>query len=217
MRLVFISDTHGFNRGLELPEGDFLVHAGDLTKKGRPSELQNATDWLRALPHRHKVLIAGNHDFCLETPTPAEREMLRGLSYLRDESLELDGVLFYGSPWQPWFYNWAFNLPRGEALARVWRQIPGATQVLITHGPPLGILDRTFDGREVGCQDLLERVLEVQPQLHLFGHIHESYGSQQMSNTLYLNGSICDLEYRPKRRPWVVDWDGKAWKLSQRN
>jgi predicted phosphohydrolase len=170
--------------------------------------LAEAADWLRSLPHPHKVIIAGNHDFCLEREARLARPLLDGLIYLQDEGTTVEGLHIYGSPWQPWFHDWAFNLRRGEPLRRVWESIPAATQVLVTHGPPHGILDKTFDNRHVGCEELSRRIESVAPRLHVFGHIHEAYGQQRVGDTLYLNASACDLRYRPIQPPRVVDWDG---------
>lgn len=205
MRIVFLSDTHGLHDQVEVPEGDLLLHAGDLTGRGRLEELAAAADWLRSLPHRHKVLIAGNHDFCLEQQPQAARALLHGLTYLEDESCQCEGLKIYGSPWQPWFHDWAFNLRRGEPLRRVWAGIPEDTEILMTHGPPEGILDRCLDGREVGCQQLLQRVQEIRPRLHLFGHIHEAYGQKTVDETLFVNGSACTLQYKPVQKPWVLE------------
>lgn len=214
MRIVCISDTHGLHHRLEVPDGDLLLHAGDLCGRGSLGELAEAADWLRGLPHRHKVVIGGNHDFCLEQQPQQARALLEGLIYLQDESTQVEGLHLYGSPWQPWFHDWAFNLRRGEPLRRVWAHIPPDTQILITHGPPQGILDKTFDGRLVGCEELSRRLDTVRPLVHVFGHIHEAYGQQKQGETLYLNASVCDLQYRPIQAPWVLDWDGHQMRLA---
>ncbi len=183
-----------------------MLHAGDLTVHGSLADVRHFNRWLQGLPHRHKVVIAGNHDFCFERELEAARAEVTVAHYLQDEALELEGIKIYGSPWQPRFFDWAFNLDRGPALARVWAKIPEDTDVLITHGPPLGHGDRTFDGREVGCADLKERLKIVRPRLHLFGHIHEGYGVTKDEHTTYVNASICDLRYQPVHEPVVFDW-----------
>lgn len=205
MRIVCLSDTHGLHDQVDVPDGDILLHAGDLTGRGRLEELAAAADWVRSLPHAHKVLIAGNHDFCLEQQPEKARALLEGLTYLQDDLCVCAGLKIYGSPWQPWFHDWAFNLRRGEPLRKTWAKIPEDTDIVITHGPPQGILDRCFDGRPVGCQDLLERLQVVRPRLHLFGHIHEAYGQQQVGETLYVNASSCTLQYRAIQAPIVID------------
>ncbi len=205
MRLVCISDTHGRHGELSLPEGDFLLHAGDFTSHGELAEIAMFNAWLGTLPHRRKVVIAGNHDFALERLPEIARPMLTHAIYLEDEEVSLDGLRIYGSPWQPLFFNWAFNLERGEPLKRKWERIPAGIDVLLTHGPPQGILDLTSRGSPVGCADLLSAVARVKPRLHLFGHIHEAYGQQTRGGVTYVNASSCDLRYRPVQEPIVIE------------
>ena len=154
----------------------------------------------------------------LATTTGASRETRKRLThaaYLQDESLHVGGVHFYGSPWQPWFCDWAFNLERGEALGQVWARIPETTDVLVTHGPPLGYLDRTRSGEQVGCADLLERVKEVKPSLHLYGHIHEGYGTARSESTLFVNASNCTVRYEPLNPPIVLQRVDAAWEVAE--
>ena len=120
--------------------------------------------------------------------------------------LRSTGVAFYGSPWQPWFHDWAFNLPRGEALDHKWKQIPASTDVLVTHGPPWGILDTAMDGRSCGCEELLRHVRErVRPRVHVFGHIHEGYGAEEIDGTRFFNAAVCDVRNRPSHPVTVID------------
>jgi Icc-related predicted phosphoesterase len=204
-RLVILSDTHGRHGRLEVPDGDILVHAGDLTNRGALGEVVGFDQFLSRLPHRHKIVIAGNHDFCFEQQPAAARSRLHHAAYLQDHGIERMGLRFYGSPWQPEFFDWAFNLPRGERLREVWARIPAGVDVLITHGPPRGVLDLTEDGRRVGCEELAIRVDEIKPAVHCFGHIHEAAGALEREDTLFINASICDLHYRVSYRPVVVD------------
>lgn len=192
MRLVAIADTHLYHDDVEIPDGDVLVHAGDLTRGGRLDELSVVADFLRALPHRHKVVIAGNHDWGFVREPEAARELFADLTYLQDEGREIEGMSFWGSPWQPVFFNWAFNLPRGRQLAAVWAKIPESTDVLVTHGPPRGFGDECADGRHEGCDDLLDRIRVVRPALHLFGHIHEARGHWRDGPTLIVNATVAE-------------------------
>jgi Icc-related predicted phosphoesterase len=187
--IVAISDTHGFHDELELPPGDILVHAGDFTRGGTFEELAAFNAFLQRQPHPHKVVIAGNHDWCFQRAPQQARALLSAATYLQDEAVQVCGLRFYGSPWQPWFLDWAFNLPRGEALAEKWAQIPADTEVLLTHGPPAGICDSTYDDRCTGCEDLLARVRQLRPRLHVFGHIHESRGRWEEGGTIFINAS----------------------------
>ena len=205
-RLVLLADSHGFHSGLRVPDGDILVHAGDLTGRGTLRELEEANRWLASLPHPFKIAIAGNHDFCFQDEPDEARRTLTAALYLQDDAVQVDGIRFWGSPWQPWFYDWAFNLKRGPALAQKWALIPDGVDVLVTHGPPAGILDRTGDGREVGCEDLLRRVEVVRPRLHVFGHIHEGRGALWRDGTLFVNASVSE-----GARPAVaLDWPPQA-------
>ncbi len=205
MRCVVISDTHGLHDQLDVPDGDVLVHAGDLTRHGALEDVASLDAFLAGLPHRHKVVIAGNHDFCFERQPRLARQMLRHAIYLEDEAVTLDGVRFWGSPWQPWFYDWAFNLERGPEIRAKWDLIPIETDVLVTHGPPFGHGDLTSRGERAGCADLLDRIRELRPTHHFFGHIHEGYGVTHNGETTFVNASVCDLGYRPVQAPVVID------------
>jgi len=189
MRIVCVSDTHARHHLTVVPDGDVLVHAGDITRRGKLEDVEAFDRWLGTLPHRHKVVICGNHDFCFQEQAAEARARITNAIYLEDSGCEIDGIRFYGSPWQPYFGGWAFNLPRGEELARVWAKIPSGVDVLITHGPPAGILDLTHAGDHCGCVDLFARVFEVKPQLHVFGHIHESAGRSDHDGIIFLNAS----------------------------
>ena len=204
MRIVCISDTHNLHDRLVVPDGDVLVHAGDATSRGAERDLRAFDAWLATLPHRHKLVIAGNHDFGFERDAAAARWIAHA-TYLQDRAVTLEGVTFYGSPWQPAFYDWAFNLPRGAPLRAVWDRIPTGTDVLITHTPPHGVLDRTVGGEHVGCEELALAVARVRPKLHVFGHIHEGYGVLERDGTRFVNASTCDVRYRPVQAAVVVD------------
>lgn len=204
MRVVCLSDTHDRHQGLVVPDGDVLVHAGDLTGRGSFLQVRAFDDWLGTLPHRHKLVIAGNHDFGFERD-PDARRWLRHATYLQDSGVTIDGVKFWGSPWQPRFFDWAFNLDRGAPIRARWALIPADTDVLITHGPPRDILDRAAHGENVGCDDLREAVLRIRPKLHVFGHIHESAGQQVVDGVRFVNASICDVRYAPTQPIIVVD------------
>lgn len=212
LRLVMISDTHERHRQIEVPDGDVLVCAGDFTGLGDPWKVEDFSDWLGTLPHRHKLVIAGNHELTFDstrrrTFVPGIWKALTNAVYLQDTEVVIDGFVFYGSPWQPEFYDWAFNLPRGEPLAEKWALIPPDTDVLITHGPPKNILDYVPRGEHVGCEELAKRVAKVKPQVHVFGHIHYSHGTLVKDGITYVNASICTEAYKAKQAPIVVDLD----------
>lgn len=205
MRLVVISDTHNLHERIDIPAGDVLIHAGDISTRGELADIEAFDRFLAGLPHRHKIVIAGNHDFCFERDPDRARNAIKHAMYLQDEAVTIDGVIFYGSPWQPWFHSWAFNLHRGPDIRAKWSLIPDRVDVLITHGPPLGHGDTTYDGRAVGCEDLLHRIQAIEPRYHLFGHIHEGYGITQAGRTIFVNASTCNLQYSPVNPPVVLD------------
>lgn len=205
MRIVCISDTHNAHESIKIPDGDALVHAGDATVLGTFDETNAFAVWFANLPHRYKIFVAGNHDWLFETDPGAARRLVREVNYLQDSMVEIEGVKFYGSPWQPRFFDWAFNLNRGAEMAEKWRLIPAETDVLITHCPPFGILDETPGGERAGCEELRKTVESIRPRLHVFGHIHHGYGKLNESSVEFANASICDEEYAPVNAPIVFD------------
>lgn len=194
LRLVLISDTHGKYRKLQLPDGDVLIHAGDITRRGRLQELLDFNEWLASLNFAHKLIIAGNHDFICEQAPAAS--LLTSGTYLQDSGVEIEGWRFWGSPWHPKFSHWAFNLERGEPLRQKWALIPDDTDVLITHTPPKGIGDRVFFGAHVGCEELSEALKRLKLSLHVFGHIHEARGVYRVNGTTLINASNCSFFHR---------------------
>jgi Icc-related predicted phosphoesterase len=214
VRIVCISDTHNCSGQFDVPEGDILVHAGDATINGTIEEICNFNSWFSALPHPHKVLIAGNHDWLFERDNAAARSLLSdNITYLQDSSAEIAGLKFFGSPWQPVFYQWAFNLPRGSEMAQKWAHIPDDIDILITHGPPNGILDqvpRSPSGSSPeGCEELRKRIEHITSKgklkLHIFGHIHCGYGIQEEMGVKFINACTCDESYLPTNPPIVID------------
>ena len=205
-RLVLISDTHGCHEQMPpIPDGDILIHAGDLTRHGTLAELSDVNAFFRTLPHQYKICIAGNHDFCFEQDKERAAATLPAIKYLQDKVIKVMGLTIYGSPWQPRFCDWAFNLDRGPDLKKVWARIPKNSDILITHGPPHGLADLTETKYHVGCRDLLAMVQLVKPKVHVFGHIHHSYGLEENDGTTFVNAAICDEEFRPLNEPVVVD------------
>lgn len=210
MRLVFISDTHN-QFGFHVPDGDALVHCGDFTFQGSAHEIIAFDKWLQKQQHRYKVVIAGNHELSFEHAPEAAQRLLKTPIYLEQASIVIEGVKFFGSPYTPWFYDWAFNLPRGQALAEKWEQIPDDVDVLATHGPPYGIFDLNTQGEHCGDEDLLQAVERKKPKIHAFGHIHGAADAAQLGETLFVNASICTERYDPWQKAVVVDLvDGHA-------
>jgi len=217
MRIVCLSDTH-CQQGFDVPDGDVLLHAGDFCSLGSEREVLTFVKWFARQPHRWKVVVAGNHDRFFETQPEIARAYLEpDVFYLQDSGCEIEGIRFWGAPWQPWFMDWAFNLPKkGAKLRERWNLIPMDTDVLITHCPPYGVLDSlrpritawgpAEEGSEpLGCEELAIRLASVKPRLHVFGHIHDGYGFLQMGGTTYVNASVCNEDYEAIHPVLVVD------------
>lgn len=208
MKIVAISDTHGQHRQLKLPPGELLIHAGDVSGRGHRQEILDFLDWFGQQDYRYKVFIAGNHDFFFERETAETISALipPGVIYLNDSGVEIEGLQLWGSPIQPWFFDWAFNRQRGTEIDQHWQLIPPQTDILITHGPPQGILDRTSRGEIVGCEQLLQRVQTIAPRFQIFGHIHEAYGQQRVGPTTFVNASVLNLRYQLAHAPVSLEW-----------
>lgn len=234
-RITVISDTHtkeGYLIQLDeirssgqspmLPGGDILIHAGDFMNSGYSKrEAEEFFDWFDKIKgYDTKVFIAGNHDRWMENMPDVARGILTGyktIEYLEDELFglyDMDediSLKIYGSPWQPEFYNWAFNLPRnGEELKAKWAVIPTYTDILITHGPAQGNLDTSgppYNEPNLGCELLIERIKEVKPKIHVCGHIHGGYGYKFDGDTHFFNASILNERYEFRNKPMTFDWD----------
>lgn len=221
-KITFISDTHNKHKHLTskgmgniLGSGDILVHAGDSTSMGQKHEINEFLKWFSKTDFEHKIFIAGNHDFGFEEQTDIDQEFKDlGITYLFDNDITIDGIKFYGSPWQPEFYNWAFNLPRGEELAAKWEKIPDDVDILITHGPAYGILDYAPIGGHVGCDELYRKIVEVKPKIHVCGHIHDSYGQKSMGGIEFLNASTLNDRYEYAHKPIVVEYDTETKEIN---
>ncbi len=206
-KIVLISDTHLTKP--KLPPGDILIHAGDLTFDGSITQVCRGMSWLgsHAKDYQKIFFVPGNHDWLFQKDYGIAKRICEenNVHLLLDSSHVWEGKRFYGAPWQPEFMGWAFNLPRGVELKRKWDQIPLDTDVLITHCPPYGIKDQVPDGEKVGCEDLMQKVLEIKPQLHVFGHIHWSYGMALFNGTTFVNASVCTEKYQPINPPIIVE------------
>jgi Icc-related predicted phosphoesterase len=211
MRLVCVSDTHWYPvKDVSIPDGDVLIHAGDLTGNGTFMQIRRAGEWLTTLPHKHKIVVAGNHDFLFEKDYNLARHALgdgfNGIQYLQDHVTVIDGVVFYGAPWSVYYNDWAFGLHPGREAKSRWDRIPDGIDVLVTHGPPKGIMDEAPNGYSLGCEELLQAVRRIKPRLHVFGHIHHSHGVQKHGDTLFVNAAICDEDYKHTQEPIVLDY-----------
>lgn len=219
MKLLIISDTHGKHKQLterikSISEVDVLIHAGDVSSRGYEYEIQTFLDWISEFHHiPTKIFIAGNHDFFFEQYKSRKEEMLsnyKDITYLQDDPYLLEGrVTVWGSPWQPKFYSWAFNLERNsQEMIDKWNEIPTDTDILITHGPPFGTLDLSSYGNvRAGSEVLQKRVDLIKPKIHIFGHIHNEYGYVFKNGTHYINASSLDGRYDVTNDPVYIEWE----------
>ena len=210
MRIVVISDTHMLHDRLVVPDGDLLIHCGDFSNEPIVSEYEEFFSWLAAQPHKHKVLVAGNHDELLQQfPGMVRRRIPHGITYLEDSATQVGRLKIFGSPWTPGVSYMAFTYGHKNDGPHVpeWSMIPGFTDVVVTHGPPRGILDRNYAGQHIGDQGLLARVAAIRPLLHLFGHVHDDNGELVQDGTRFVNAAIGDDDEDPdlSARIHVVD------------
>lgn len=207
MKIWHISDTHTYHDLLKIPDGiDMVIHSGDCSNPRDPynnePEVREFIHWFKGLPIKHKVYVAGNHDTSIEKRLVTKQDFTDyNIVYLENEYVEIDGLKFFGSPYTPHFNNWAFMKDRVK-LERFWRNaIHEPCDVVIVHGPPKGILDKSFDRdnnmESCGDKSLLNLVLEMQPAYMLFGHIHNckdiiNAGMLKLSayDTWFSNGSV---------------------------
>ncbi len=217
-KITFLSDTHtrqGRIPKQDLPGGDILIHAGDIMNSGyNKNDIFDFLYWYDSIPgYTTKIFIAGNHDRMFENHPEDVKEWLSkfpNIIYLQDQAITVDGIKIYGSPWQPEFYSWAFNLPKnGIEISGKWEAIPDDTDILITHGPAYGFVD-TVAGRpyeNLGCELLAERIPLTKTKIHVCGHIHSGYGIKTSYGTHYINASVLDENYEYTQKPWNVEWD----------
>jgi len=210
-----ISDTHGYHSRVTVPPCDVLVHAGDWTR-GRHSkpEYGGFIEWLAKQPATHKILVPGNHDFVCEHESDWCIALASALNVhlLIHEPLKITfgnrTLPVFGSPWQPWFFDWAFNVQDDDERALLWRKIPDDTELLVTHSPPRGTLDFVDRGEHVGCAPLRDRIAALsQLKLHVFGHIHEGAGVLEGQHVSW-NAASVDARYRlitPEARVRVLE------------
>lgn len=221
MVITVISDTHGLHRQItkDLPGGNLIIAAGDISNIGEVSDIKNFCKWFEGLDYDYPIFIAGNHDWGFQHHEKEMESFLedKAIWYLKDTyeligEDHLDLTKVYGSPWQPEFYNWAFNLPRnGEQLQNIWNNIPMDTDILITHGPPFGSLD-TVKGTtiNIGCELLAERIKIVKPKIHVFGHIHTGYGYKFDGDTHFFNAAVLNEKYKYTQKPITFNWDKES-------
>lgn len=207
LKITAMSDTHNHHEAFELPGGDILLHSGDATGRGSIAEMGSFLKWYGEQDYAHRIFVPGNHDWICETNPSLILEMAQanGVILLNDSGITVEGIKIWGSAVQPWFYDWAFNRRRGEDIKKHWDLIPEDTEILVTHGPVYGLLDKVKrDNLNVGCEDLLVRIREIDSiKLHICGHIHEGRGHINVGDKLFVNASSLNYEYKIETRTAV--------------
>jgi|SRR5579864_4674771 len=217
IKIVAISDTHLSHNQLEIPECDLLIHSGDFSFVGKMVDVLDVNQWFGKLKASGKVkeivAIAGNHDWIGQTNPSWTKEAFTNCIYLDEEPCEVFGFKVFGSAWSPEFNNWAFNAKRGKEIARHWSKIPDDTEILVTHGPPMGILDinteeiysKPLGPEHLGCEELRKRVKKLKElKLHVFGHIHSSNGMDTVDGVQFVNASVLNESYEVVYPPRVI-------------
>ena len=227
MKIMFLSDTHGRHLEItelygELPYVDIIVHSGDCTRYGEFEETDLFMNWFSKQNAKHKVLVAGNHDFVLQQMDRRNWLLANnyGVTYLEDSFINIDGIGIYGSPWSPVFGMWAFMKQRNAELDEVWQKVPtdGSVDLLVTHTPRYGRFDVSVRGNyNVGCEMLANRINDIHPKVHVFGHIHECGGMIKdetevpVKGMVSLNASLLNIRYVLANPIWIWDTDTNDW------
>lgn len=188
MDIAVVGDTHGCHRLLDMKPGNMLIHTGDITGHGLEHEVLDFLDWITWQPFEYKIFIGGSHDLYLKNNKELTRALIPdGVTYLENNSVEIDGLKIFGTPASLFQRGMAFSYHAGYDIERIWSIIPEDTDILVSHMPPRGILDN-----QAGCPQLLEKVDGIRPKLHLFGHVHEGYGIYNGGGTVYCNAAVID-------------------------
>lgn len=208
MRAVILSDTHDQLSLIKVPEADLLIHCGDATRKGTARQIHRFNEELAALPHPNKIVIPGNHDLLFDRRPKTARKLLHpSIHYLQDTAVVINGLKIYGTPWVHGMGEANFNAftlpPRSLDLSERRKAIPDDVDILVTHGPPFGILDSGY-----GCTNLRWRIEEIRPKWVVFGHVHSAYGTytDPDSGVNYVNAANCTSAYEPTNPPIVIEF-----------
>ena len=209
LKIVCLSDTHELHRDVVVPDGDVLIHAGDITFfSQRPSVLEDFNAWLGEQPHEHKIVIPGNHDSLLQLEK--WRRVITNAHLLINSGVEVASLKIWGSPVTP-YANVAFGMPERADRIMLWSQIPAGLDILITHSPPYGVLDAAEgEAHHGGCRELRAAVVEKRPRLHVFGHVHSGYGATKSPKTTFVNAALLDELGGVDREPITLGMHPKS-------
>lgn len=208
LRIIALSDTHMLHEKIKLPSGGVLVHAGDALNLGTTDEWVVFSEWWNSLHYQYKIFVPGNHDRAVEQREDWCRAGLKDTFFLIDQGCTIEGRTFWGTPWQPPFNDWAFNAS-DEFRAEKFALIPAKTDILVSHAPPAESLGLLKTGEDVGDIQLMA-ALEllgkdfVLPEIHICGHIHNSYGVKATRDGLLVNAAICNERYKPVNTPLTL-------------
>jgi|ERR1035437_667277 Icc-related predicted phosphoesterase len=218
MKIVLISDTHCKWNRITIPECDLLISAGDYSFRGEEHVVRDFHKWLSKQPAKHIISVQGNHELGVERNFAFCKQIAEkacpGVHFIDEGPIEIEGKKIWCSAITPFFCNWAWNRYPGEEIQKHWDRIPDGMDIIVTHGPCKDILDGIpefnrltgqLESRHVGCPQLLKRVLEVKPKLHVGGHIHEGYGTHTQDGIVFVNASICNAYYKPTNKPIIFE------------
>jgi Icc-related predicted phosphoesterase len=209
LKVVAISDTHNQHEKLTIPKCDVLIHAGDFTGSGTISETKAFVNWFSKQPAKDKVFISGNHDALDQEFSPLFKSIVSeypSVTYLRDEMAIIQGLKIYGYPWTPRFFDWNWMAdPESPLMLSTLKAIPEDLDILISHGPPKGLLDKTERGESVGSSDLLLELDRIKPRYLICGHIHHSCGILEQNGMTIVNAAILNDHYQYKNQPIILD------------
>ena len=213
MKILFISDTHGLHHNVEsvfkFKKADMIIHAGDVSNFGTKMQVIDFLDWFSNLNYKYKIFIAGNHDWFFSDSYLSDiqdflDEKYPDIIYLFNNSVEIEGIKIWGSPYSLPFFNWAFNVPE-EKLDFYFKLIPNDTDIIVSHTPPYGILDFAIrDQEHTGSKSLVKHINRVKPKINVFGHIHEDYGVVIEDGVTYVNASTLNHRYKITNKPIIL-------------
>ena len=206
MRIVVVSDTHGSHEELGILSGDLLIHCGDFCDGFNPNiaDIENVDRWFSKQNFDSILCVGGNHDFVAQDLEASNKPVFQNATYLTDRAITFGGLNIYGAPWVPQLDRWAYFLFDDE-LKQKWKLIPENTDILITHTPPLGILDKPRSGMSIGCSFLRAEIENLQLLVHCFGHVHASYGQLNSGNTKFINATVVDSHFVVANKPVTID------------
>lgn len=214
-QITFISDTHSKHNQItkDLPGGDIIIHCGDISSQGYKYEIEEFCKWFDKLNYNNKIFIAGNHDFLFQEEADIAYQITKSynINYLQDTFIIVNDIKIWGSPWTPKFGHWAFMLPANELkLAEKWNNIVPDIDILITHGPAYNNLDQVIGRYEnLGCNLLKNRIQNINPKIHVCGHIHSGYG-YKINNTHYINAAVLNDQNIYTQKPLTVEWNKES-------